>query len=106
MFNNSTDSFLLDLIKNKPRYIIISCIFSLASAVFGAVSIVLLIPLLFALSNNEVSVASNNFSYFVSFFITLSNFNANYKFAILIALVFTGFVISIIGSYLSYFFSS
>ncbi len=102
MFNSFNNNFLLNLVKGKPGYIIASSILSLSSAVFNAIAIILLLPILFTILNSDVAIISADFSAFIRYCLALSDaLNLDSKLTVSIVSAVLALVISIVTAYLS-----
>ena len=104
MFSSFSNNFLLNLVKTKPGYIniITSSFLSFGSAVFDAIAIVFLLPILFIILDGDVTIVAANFSPLVKYSLELSGLlNQDYKLTVLVASATLVLVISIITTYLS-----
>ena len=100
MFNNSSSTFLYNLVKDKPHYIIAAYILNFSSAVFSMLAIALLIPVLFFVLNGKVALVHGDFSYYVEQLLILCNYlNEDYRLTVLIILMFLASLISIVLAY-------
>lgn len=96
MFNNSTNNFLLGLVKDKPHYVVGGCILSLSSCLFSAIAILLLLPILFIIFN----IATADLSWLIDFFVLLNeNTTSDSGLSILVFLVFLSSAVSVASNY-------
>ena len=106
MFNNSTNSFLFNLTREKPNYITVASILSLSSTILSVASIVLLMPLLFIILNGDLANIPADFSRLIRYYLRIINlFHQDYRLPGLIAIIFLNSFISIVLTYFSSIFS-
>ena len=104
MFNNSSSSFLFNLVKDKPLYTIAGYIFSFSSAISNVSAIALLIPILFFLFNEPANFVYSDFSYCVEQLLILCTLlDDNYRLNILVFFLLLTSLASIVFAYLSSF---
>ena len=103
MVNSSANSFSFNLTQDKLHHTIAFVILSFSSALFNAIAIVLLLPILFSSFNNNLNnFADNNLSLLVKWcFILNSLLNEEYGLLILITSFFCAIGLGFFFAYIS-----
>ena len=100
MFNSLANKFLINLVKDKPIYILASLALSLSNAIFDVIWTILLIPIAVILFGNSQEVILTVHSPIVEYLFAFCNsFNDSNRLAIVVTLSALAFVLKTVASF-------